>query len=57
MAVHQSEEKGHKSVTLMTTLFVSGGKKGGLDRNVFSNVRLKHLPQPGPYEVLLPKAI
>lgn len=41
-------DKGHKSVTFTMRLGFSGGKKGGTERKVLSNVRLKHLPQAGP---------
>lgn len=46
--------KGHRSVTFTTTLFTTSGKNGGSDKKVFRSVRLKHLPQAGPYAVLLP---
>lgn len=45
---------GQRSVTLSTILFVSAGKYGGVVVYVFSSVKRKHLPQPAPYEVLLP---
>ena len=57
VALHHAPDIGHKSVTFTTTLFVSFGKKGGSDKNVFSRVRLKHRPQLGPNAALLPYAI
>ena len=56
VAEHQSPEEGHKSVTLMTILFVTSGKNGGFGVYVLSRVILKQRPQPGPYAVLLPYA-
>lgn len=41
-------DNGHRSVTLMTMLFVAVGKNGGVGMYVFNSVRTKHLPQPGP---------
>jgi hypothetical protein len=49
VAEHQpSAERGHRSVTFTTMDFVTGGKNGGDDMNVFNSVKLKHFPQPGP---------